>query len=173
MIINHEYEKNMDKAIEYLALAIHNSGKNTKPVLLHSTRVGLYLHKEGYEENVIIAGILHDILEDTDTNINELQELFGNEIANLVKVNTFDTSIQNKTERYKNMFRKCIEKGKDSVIIKAADILDNCNYIELVKEEKLKSWLIGKLRYFINISYAVIGQEQVWNELKKKYDSIV
>ena len=59
----------VEKAIKYLVDAIKQSGHNPKPVILHSIRVGLFLFNQNYNQDIVIAAILHDILEDTDTTI--------------------------------------------------------------------------------------------------------
>ena len=45
------------------------------------------------------AAILHDVIEDTDTKIEEVKSKFGDNVAKLVEANSFDESIEDKTER--------------------------------------------------------------------------
>jgi (p)ppGpp synthase/HD superfamily hydrolase len=47
-----------------------------KPTLFHSLRVGTYLWNNGYSEDIQIAGVLHDALEDTDMPERIIQEKF-------------------------------------------------------------------------------------------------
>lgn len=63
------------------------------PYIVHPAECMQILTKLKCSENVIIAGILHDTLEDTDTTYNELVEKFNKEIADLV----MDVSEQDKT----------------------------------------------------------------------------
>ena len=76
----------------------------------------------------MIPAILHDVLEDSDVKIGEVEAKFGKKIAKLVEANSFDESIEDKTERYKENFERCRKVGKDALIVKAADIFDNTDY---------------------------------------------
>lgn len=55
------------------------------PYISHPYAVGLILQKAGCREEVIAAGILHDLLEDTEVSLERIQEEFGAEIAAIVE----------------------------------------------------------------------------------------
>lgn len=77
----------IDSAIEFAAKA-HKSQyrKGTDiPYISHPYGVGMILLNAGCEEKVIIAGILHDTLEDTDTTEEDLLTNFGEEVLAIVK----------------------------------------------------------------------------------------
>ncbi len=78
-------EKDMDAAIAALAGAIQTSGRNEKPVIMHSIRVGIELFDRGYPREVVLAGILHDVLEDSGFSEASLRREFGDEVAELVR----------------------------------------------------------------------------------------
>lgn len=86
----------MDKAIEHLAISYKKTGHNTKPVILHSIRVGLKLFDKGYSEDIVLAGILHDIVEDTETSIEDVEIIFGTKIAQIVLATSFNKEITDK-----------------------------------------------------------------------------
>ena len=92
-------EKGMDDAIITLSLAFDQSGENEKPVILHSIRVGMCLFNYGYCFDVVISGILHDILEDTEYSADKLTNQYGETIANIVIATSFDRQITDKLER--------------------------------------------------------------------------
>jgi len=167
-----EVDKQIEEAIKFLAFAIHESGKNPKPVILHSVRVGLHLYNLGYDKDIVVAAILHDVIEDTDTKIEEIKSKFGSKIAKLVEANSFDESIEDKTERYKENFMRCHEAGKDALIVKAADFYDNIDYYHLASTKELAKWLLEKLKYFIENSRDIIKDEVLYKELVKKYRGI-
>ena len=50
------------------------------------------LTANGFDDNTIIGGILHDTIEDTDTTYEELVEVFGEAIANMVSSESEDKS---------------------------------------------------------------------------------
>lgn len=158
-----EENKLIEEGIKLLVVEFMESGKNPKPVILHSVRMAMYLEKLGYSQNIIIGAILHDLLEDTEIDPKEIKDQFGEEILKLVEANSFDKSITDKIKQYKKLFVQCKKSGKDALIIKAADILDNSNYYDQNKH------LWEKLRYFIDFSSNDLKKEQVWQDLNKKY----
>ncbi len=167
-----EIDKKTEEAIKFLVFAIHKSGKNPKPVILHSIRVGLHLYNLSYDKDIVIAAILHDVIEDTDVKIEEVETKFGQKIAKLVEANSFDESIIDKTERYKENFERCRTAGKDSLIVKAADFFDNADYYHLASTNGLAKWLLEKLKYFIDNSKNILQDEALYEELVKKYKKI-
>lgn len=58
------------------------------PMFTHPIRVAETLLASGLEEHVVIAGYLHDTVEDTDATLEEIQELFGKDVAEVVAGNT-------------------------------------------------------------------------------------
>ncbi len=171
--INTQLDGLMNSAIEFLAISLNTTGHNNKPVLLHSIRVGFYLYEMGYSEDIVLAGLLHDILEDTETPINYLHDKFGSNVTKIVSATSFNTSINNKTEQFQDMFNRCLKCGKEALIVKAVDIMDNSNYIQLVNDKKTRDWLLFKMKSFINISKEIIQDEEIWSDLNKKYDSLL
>lgn len=60
--------------------------KNTNiPYITHPVAVGIILMKEGYDDQVVAAGILHDTVEDTDLDLQDIEAEFGPRIAEIVK----------------------------------------------------------------------------------------
>lgn len=179
---NSNRDQTIQKAISFLVAAVNKSGHNTKPVILHSIRVGLYLDRLGYPTEVVVAGLFHDLLEDSKTKLEEIEKEFGQKVANLALANTFDKTIKDKTKRYQESFARCLQAGKEASLIKAADILDNSYYYhlvkskkmhQLVKSKKMHQWLLEKMRSFIDLSRATLKNEIVWQELNEKYNQLV
>jgi len=125
-----------EKAMRFLAEHMVDDGW-TKPVLFHSVRVGTHLFEKGYERDVVIAGFLHDTLEDgPDVTEQLLTEEFGPEVTRLVMANTKDEKIRDKAQKKKELIIRCISEGKKAAIVKAADILDNFYYYESIGNTK-------------------------------------
>lgn len=162
----------IEKAIKFLVLAIEKSGHNPKPVILHSLRVGLHLDELGHNQNVVIAGILHDLLEDSDTTFKEIKQGFGVQVANLVQANSFDKNIKDKKKRYQQTLTRCLKIGKEALIIKAADILDNSHYYQFAKGKNLRQWLFEKIKHFIEHSEKILKNEAIFKKLQKQYRQI-
>lgn len=55
-----------------------------KPMIIHPINVAQILEQYGFDENVIAAGYLHDVVEDTDYGIDDIEKRFGLDIASLV-----------------------------------------------------------------------------------------
>ena len=55
-----------------------------KPMIMHPIGVGQLLKSFGYDDNVIAAGFLHDVVEDTKYTIEDIEKEFGSDIASLV-----------------------------------------------------------------------------------------
>lgn len=55
-----------------------------KPMIIHPISVGMLLEEYGYDELVVAAGYLHDVVEDTQYTMEDIKKEFGDEVANLV-----------------------------------------------------------------------------------------
>ena len=102
-----------------------------------------------------------------------MQSKFGEKVSELVKANSSDETIKGMTDRCKENLARCMKTGKNALIIKAADFLDNSNYYHLASSDELEKWLIWKLGYFIENSRDVLKNEALYAELKEKHDRIM
>ena len=66
-------DEEIERAIQYLVHSFESSGNNPKPVILHSTRVGMNLYNRDYQKRTVISGFLHDLLENTDVTSDEIR----------------------------------------------------------------------------------------------------
>lgn len=160
-----EFDKNVEKAITFLVTNVNLSGNYPKPVITHSTRVGINLYKHGYSEQVVIAGFLHDLLEDTKATEKQIEEHFGRQVLDLVKANSFDSKIKDKLEQSLDTFKKCKKYGKDALIIKTADILDNLPYYDF----KNNDYPIKKINAFIQLADPILLDDKIYTELKSEF----
>jgi len=158
----------LDKAISFLVKNYSQTGKNPKPVISHSLRLAVYLLDYGYSLDLVITAILHDLIEDSDTTKEEISLSFGAKIADWVDALSFKTSIEDKEARYKEMFDRIKLAGREALIIKCADIYSNSFYIRLVDDIEKQSFLISKLKYFLDFSKELIQEEVVWRELAEQ-----
>lgn len=167
-LIDVNIEKKMDKALQYAAKCLAESGHNEKPVLLHSFKISMTLYKFGYSEAVIISGILHDIIEDTSVKYDEILEIYGKKIANIVDAVSFNPRIEDKLAQARIMFEKCCSIGFDATIVKCADLLDNINFVNLVKDKHTKEKVLEKYEMFLEMTETIIGKENIYQLLKNK-----
>jgi (p)ppGpp synthase/HD superfamily hydrolase len=77
----------VEKALQAASIAHQNQyRKNTDiPYITHPVAVGMMLMKEGYNAEMIAAGILHDTVEDTEVTLNDIERDFGPIIARIVE----------------------------------------------------------------------------------------
>lgn len=172
-------QQEIEEAFEFLSLAfqqwkVRNRGK---PVVLHSIRVGMYLYNLGYPKDIVIGGILHDLLEDTDMFFDDLKEKFGEKVARLVRACSFDAAIQDKREQYNESFSRCLKEGKEALTIKIADLIDNLPYmLDRKYVRNLYDFLREKINYFMELIRPTMGEEPLFLEaarLIKKYSKSV
>lgn len=127
------FSKLVNLAVELAAIAHREQTRKSPeariPYIHHSVMVGLILQKAGFSDSVVAAGILHDVLEDTQVTADELRRDFGVEVADLVnEVTEQDKSLS--WEKRKEMYLEHLETGSDEAkAITTADKIHNINSI--------------------------------------------
>jgi GTP diphosphokinase / guanosine-3',5'-bis(diphosphate) 3'-diphosphatase len=115
--------------------------KSGEPYIAHPIAVAGLLRDLGGSAPMIAAGFLHDVVEDTDVTLEQLEANFGTEVRLLVegvtKLSNFNFS--SKTERQAENFRRmfmAMAKDIRVIVVKLADRLHNMRTLEHLKEEK-------------------------------------
>ncbi len=132
----------VQKAYEYSAKAhLGQSRRSGEAYISHPLEVANYLVKLKMDETTLAAGLLHDTIEDTLSTPEEIQELFGDEIFQLVdgvtkisKMN-FSSREENQAENYRKMIF-AMAKDIRVVLIKLADRAHNVQTLESLSEER-------------------------------------
>jgi len=77
----------LEKAITEAAIAHGDQKRNGKstPYIAHPFSVGMILSQAGYSVDLVVAGILHDTLEDTNLSVERIEDLFGAHVASIVQ----------------------------------------------------------------------------------------
>lgn len=101
--------------------------KQMKPFFYHSVRVWTFLWNLDYNEEIQIAWLLHDVLEDTDFPEEKIKNLFWENVLNIVKANTKNESLP-KIEALEDIVKRCSEYWLNALIVKVSDIYDNFNF---------------------------------------------
>jgi (p)ppGpp synthase/HD superfamily hydrolase len=91
------------------------------PFVTHPVEVACLLHEAGYSDEVVAAGVLHDVLEDTDVERPELEERFGPEVAALVAAVSDDPSIEDDVKRKAALRKQVSGAGDEAAAVFAAD----------------------------------------------------
>lgn len=120
-------EETLENAIRFLVPRFPDARELIKPTAFHSIRVGTYLYENWYSEIICLAWLLHDILEDTETTEQEIGELFGKEVLEIVLANTKNINITDKDVRREDLIKRCLWT-QEALIVKCADIMDNYKY---------------------------------------------
>ena len=165
-------DEEIERAIQYLVHSFESSGDNPKPVILHSTRVGMDLYDRGYEKQIVVAGFLHDLLEDTAVTSEEIRSEFGSDVADIVDATSFDEHIDDYLERHYDIYERCFELGRRAVVVKAADMLDNSAYYAMGGSAELRRNLVEKMDYFVDNSQPYIGDEAIHRELEQELPAV-
>ena len=69
------------------------------PFILHPLEVAALLNGRGYDDEVVAAGLLDNLVEDTETSIDEVREVFGPRVARIVAAVTEDSTITEYEDR--------------------------------------------------------------------------
>ena len=137
----------LQHAIE-LATKAHEGQKRKsgEPYIIHPLAVASILIDWGMDIDTVIAGVLHDTVEDTDVTLEKLESLFGKEVAFLVdgvtKISQARAGMQDLAEYLPqtkdNLSKLLIAVGQDVrvVIIKLADRLHNLQTLQHMPREK-------------------------------------
>ncbi|HME52582.1 MAG TPA: HD domain-containing protein [Candidatus Lokiarchaeia archaeon] len=164
--------KDLERAITFLVDYMNTSGHNPKPVILHSILTGMKLLGYGYRKELVIAGLLHDVLEDSDAKESDINSLFGEEVTKLVKALTFKEEIRYDVNKYINAVKQKINAGKDACIIDTADRFTNLPYIVLAQNNELFYWLIKKAELSIKMEKDLLKYEAIYKDLKKEFNKV-
>jgi (p)ppGpp synthase/HD superfamily hydrolase len=91
------------------------------PFVTHPVEVACLLHEAGYSDEVVAAGALHDVLEDTDAELPELEERFGARVAELVAAVSDDPTIDDRARRKAALRDQVARAGECAAVVFAAD----------------------------------------------------
>ena len=133
-------EKAYKKAEDYHEGQLRKSGE---PYLVHPVEVAKILAELGMDENTLVAGLLHDTVEDTSYSQEALIKDFGEEVALLVdgvtKLGTlvYESKEERQAENLRKMFL-AMSKDIRVLIIKLADRLHNLRTINYMSEEQIR-----------------------------------
>ena len=138
----------IEKAIGIIIIAhagqFRDDGKT--PYYKHCVNVMNILKKfQFFDEKILVAALLHDIIEDTAWSYNDILKSFGEDIAIMVADCSDDTRLPS-IERFEDTLNHIKYMTQNGLYIKLADILDNISDMNTWDKKRQKSYLHKKQR---------------------------
>lgn len=166
------YDKELiSRAFEY-CVTMHSGQKRwtNEEYYIHPVSVAKIIISLGMDTQAITAALLHDVVEDTKASIEDIKQLFGDEVALLVDGLTKigKISINSKEQEQAESLRKMlIAMGKDIrvIIIKLADRLHNMRTLDAIPENKQREKSLETLEIYAPIAHR-LGIRSVKEELE-------
>lgn len=112
------------------------NGSGGMPYLEHPVQVAALLDEHRYADEVLAAALLHDVVEDSETTLDELREKFGGEVAGLVGAMTDDESIDDYRERKAEHRERLAAAPGEAMAIYGADKLTNSSTLRAAYAEE-------------------------------------
>lgn len=167
--------QNQRKILEALALAkrAHEGQERDEAgaFIIHPIRVAnMLLHNLDIKDvELIIAGLLHDVVEDSDVTAEEITQQFGERIGSLVIALTRYKEKETKREK----FEKYLVGSADVRLIKTCDWVDNLRSLpySLKRDEKLERIKKEAREMYIPLAEAT-GNDWLITEMKKAYSRV-
>ena len=173
-ILSYNPERDVDKVREaYLFAEAHHKGQKRnsgEDYIVHPYNVALILAEMNMDITTIIAGLLHDTIEDTDVTYEDVKEHFGEDVAVVVEGVTKlkMLSYQTKQEKQAENIRKMVlAMAKDIrvVIVKFADRLHNMRTLEYMTPEKKHDKALETIEIYAPLADR-LGMSRVKSELE-------
>ena len=166
-----EEEKSILRAYDYAYK--HHDGqmrKSGEPYIMHPVAVAVIIEQMGLDAESIMAGLLHDTIEDTEASYAEVAKEFGESVAMLVdgvtKLTQMEhTSYSTKEEQQMEDLRKMfIAMAKDIrvIMIKLADRLHNMRTIQFQREQKQRDISVETMEIYAPLAHRLGIQNVKW-----------
>jgi guanosine-3',5'-bis(diphosphate) 3'-pyrophosphohydrolase len=158
----------------YVFSALEHKGQvrhSGEPYLVHPLEVASILADMRLDPVAIAAGLLHDVVEDTLTTIEKIQEHFGPEVAHVVEGVTKISAIpfSSSEERQAENFRKMLLAMVDDIrviLVKLADRLHNMRTLSHMSEDRQQRTAQETLDIYAPIANR-LGMSKIKNELEE------
>ena len=172
----------VEQAIYFATKAHHGQNRKIEDVamIFHPFTVGMILQRVGCRDEVIIAGILHDVIEDTKYTKEDIKKKFGKKVSDLVEgVSESDKSLPWE-ERKQETIDYLKTASLDEKLIECADKINNLEsiYIDIQKEgeevwKKFKRGGEEQKWYHSNVYESLIMNSDSNNPLFKRYRELI
>jgi GTP pyrophosphokinase len=174
-VVHEDDRKNIDKAFD-LALKSHafQRRKSGEPYIFHPIEVARITAAElGLGPTAVIAALLHDVVEDTDITLKDIEGVFGSKIAMIVDGLTKIENMYEKKEvespQAENFKKILLTISKDVrvVLIKMADRLHNMRTLDSMRKDKQQ-----KIAYETSFIYAPLAHRLGFYNIKTELEDL-
>jgi len=159
----------------HLAYHAHELQKrhSGEPFIIHPVEVAIILADLRMDRDTIVAGLLHDTVEDTQVTLNTIEQSFGTAVRRIVEGETkvsklpkmADISIDRQAENLRQLFIAMTEDWR-IIIVKLADRLHNMRTLQYMKQSKRHKIAKETLDIFAPLAHR-LGMWQIKAELEK------
>lgn len=175
------YSDLVNRAAEHAAVRhrkqLRKGTDDRTPYVQHCFMVGYILERAGFSEEVVAAGILHDVLEDTESDLDELKRLFGERVALLVSSVTEQDKALSWEVRKARYRERLSSVPDDAKAITAADKIHNINSIINALKKGDDAWSHfkrGRLAQLERFRRLLTTLKTIWmhplvNELEERF----
>jgi len=163
------------KAAKFAALKHRDQRRKdveSSPYIIHPISVALVIADIGgiEEPEILAAALLHDTLEDTDTSVSELDEIFGGTVRQYVEEVTDDKSLP-KEERKQKQIEHAATLSKGATLIKLGDKISN---VSDVTHSPPAGWDTERRKQYLDWAEAVINNcPKVNNALEVHFSEVL
>ncbi len=167
-----DYDREKIERAYRLAEKMHGDQRRVSgvPYILHPTSVACIIVDLGMDTDSVVAALLHDVVEDTPVTLEEVEQMFGKDVANLVNGVTKISKIAytSREERQAENVRKMLIAMSDDIrviIIKLADRLHNMRTIDCMREQKRRDIALETMEVFAPIAHR-LGIKAIKDEME-------
>lgn len=141
--------------------------KSGEPYIIHPIAVAEIINELELDQDSIIAALLHDCIEDTDSTHDEIARLFGPQVAELVEGVTKLTRMQytsREDEQMENLRKMFMAMAKDVrvILIKLCDRLHNMRTLQYQSDKKQKEKSLETMEVYAPIAHRLGMQKLKW-----------
>ncbi len=141
--------------------------KSGEPYIIHPIAVAEIVNELDLDGDSIVAALLHDCIEDTDSTHDEIARLFGSQVADLVEGVTKLTRMQytsREDEQMENLRKMFMAMAKDVrvILIKLCDRLHNMRTLQYQSDLKQKEKALETMEVYAPIAHRLGMQKLKW-----------
>lgn len=171
---NNSYDMEKIRSAYAFAELCHGDQRRVSgiPYILHPTSVSCIVAELGMDTDTICGALLHDVVEDTEVTLEEVEKKFGSDVAKLIDGVTKISKIpySSREEQQAENIRKMLIAMADDIrviIIKLADRLHNMRTMDCMPEQKRRDKSLENMQVFAPIAHR-LGIKAIKDELEDR-----